>query len=139
MNGFPSPGRYQPSFPRNDQPRPEQPHPALSALTSQRYQPTFPQTNNHLPLNQLAYDQPYNYSSYINQPLNYNPSSLLSAGPSLSTLNPSAGLLSGYPTSLRGENSVQICLQIRHCKPPHSSRSSPHSPYNYNVQYYFFS
>jgi hypothetical protein len=34
---------------------------------------------------------------------------------------------------------VQICLQIRHCKPPHSSRSSPHSPYNYNVQYYFFS
>ena len=114
MNGNPSPGRHQPSFPQNEQPRHDQPYPAFSNLTNQRYQPTFPQSDNHLPLNQLAYGQPYNYSSHINQPLNYNPSSLLSTGP-LSTLNPSAGLLGSYPTSLRGKYCKHVCLHVRHC------------------------
>ncbi len=106
-NGNSSPGRYQPSFPRNDQFRPDQPFQAQPDLTNQRYQPTFPQSNNHLPLNQLA----YNYSSYLNQPSNH-PSSLLSTGPSLSTLNPSAGLLGGYPTSLRGKDIVVYYLKL---------------------------
>ncbi|CAB4021390.1 centrosome and spindle pole associated 1-like [Paramuricea clavata] len=100
INGNSGPGRYQPSFPRNDQPRHNQPFQAQPDLTNLRYQPTFPQSNNNLPPNQLGYDQAYNHSSYLNQPLNY-PSSLLSTGPSLSTLNPSAGLLGGYPTSRR--------------------------------------
>lgn len=70
-------------------------------MTPQRYQPSFPQTDNRLPLNQLAYDRSYN-NPYLNQPLNYP--GLLSTGPSLSTLNPTADMLGQYPSPLRGKN-----------------------------------
>ncbi|XP_028402645.1 centrosome and spindle pole-associated protein 1-like isoform X2 [Dendronephthya gigantea] len=96
-NGEASPRRHQPSFPRNDHPRADQPFQAPPDLASRRYEPTLQQTNNRP--NQMAYDQPYNYS-HLNQPLNY-PSSLLSTGPLLSSLNPSSGLLGGYSSSLR--------------------------------------
>ena len=103
-NGDASPGRYQPSFSRNDQPRREQPSQFQAEPSNLRYQPPLPPNSHNLPLNQLAYDPSY-HSSYLNQPLNY-PSNLLSTGPSLSALNPSAGLFGGYPASLRGKSGL---------------------------------
>ena len=105
-NGESTPVRYQPSFPRNDEARHEQPRSGPADLPSQRYQA---QNDRHF--NQFAYDQAYNYP-YLHQPLNYPPS-LLSTGPPLSTLHPSAGMLGGYPMPLRGKNEDFILLYPR--------------------------